>query len=45
MVPYDKEEGVASEDDVFDGNPSSGEEKVESNPLAGATVGLSLIHI
>ena len=41
MVPYDKDEGPASEDDVFDGNPSSGEEKVESNPLAGATVGES----
>ena len=41
MVPYDKDEGPASEDDVFDGNPSSGEEEVESNPLAGATVGES----
>tara|TARA_B100000029_G_scaffold322471_1_gene314824 strand:- start:2682 stop:3104 length:423 start_codon:yes stop_codon:yes gene_type:complete len=36
MVPYDKDEGPIPEDDVFDGNPSSGEEKVESNPYAGA---------
>ena len=35
MVPYDKDEGAASEDDVFDGNPSSGEKKVESNPYVG----------
>jgi|TARA_B100001750_G_C15492038_1_gene591902 F0F1-type ATP synthase assembly protein I len=36
MVPYDKDEGPVSDDDVFDGNPSSGEEKVESIPYAGA---------
>ena len=36
MVPYDKDEGAASEDDFFDGNPSSGEKKVESNPYVGA---------
>ena len=35
MGSYDKDEKSVPEADVFDGNPSPGEEKVESNPYAG----------
>ena len=39
MGPYDKGESTVSGDDVFDGDPSSGNEKEEFNPYASSTVG------
>ena len=39
MESYDKDERTVSGDDVFDGDPSSGNEKEEFNPYASSTVG------
>ena len=39
MESYDKDERTVSGDDVFDGDPSSGNVKEEFNPYASSTVG------